>query len=194
MIFIMESGYKVMCDEKRETFKIILTAIIISLPFLFFLSKYCDLMDNPWVERYIKSELVQIYGDEYKGKEIFEVEADGKKISVKEDMKIFCKAEKVRAWDESMPQYDKNREEFSKMFWVTIYSCSVKYTRRIYVDGKALYGIKLEKTISYNAYEDNSTISGALTVIDESSKNITYMPSEELFEDIETAVKKLFTS
>lgn len=183
-----------MCDEKRKSFKIALTAVIVSLPFLFFLSKYYDLMDNPMVERYIKSELVKMYGEEYKGKEIFEVEAGGKKISVREDMKISCKAEKVTSWKDGMPQYDKTGEEFSKMFWVTVYSCSVKYTRKIYVDNKALYGTKLEKNISYNAYEDNSTISGALTVIDEKSKEIAYAPSQDLFENIEETVKNMFMS
>ncbi len=132
----------------------------------------------------LMEELVAVYGEEYEGKVLSETTADGKKLTLREDMRFSFEPDRYRPWDETMPSTDRFGVPLSREKQISLYNVTVTFTRYTVQDDDVRGKSTEQKVISYTAYEDNGTHSIARATLDQSSASCRYSSTEENFENM----------
>ncbi len=132
----------------------------------------------------LMEELVAVYGEEYEGKVLSETTADGKTLTLREDMRFSFEPDRYRPWDETMPSTDRFGVPLSREKQISLYNVTVTFTRYTVQDDDVRGKSTEQKVISYTAYEDNGTHSIARATLDQSSASCRYSSTEGNFENM----------
>lgn len=134
-------------------------------------------------------QIEAVEGECYKEKCIATQRVDQIEIRIQEDMEVQFSVDKIRSWDESMPDKDVDGVPLSKANMISVYECRIDIVRYATVDGIIVPDSETHKYITYTAYEDRDLSSGAGTLVDLTTRECTFSDTEDYFEDVEALIE-----